>query len=72
MLDAMERARLLRDLKVRVGDVRGSEEVGHVALGTGANIRRLERGRLYIHLDWFIRSCVLGTVTKQRTGWPLG
>lgn len=48
VLDAMERARLLKDLKVRIGDVRGSEEVGHVALSTGANIRRLERGRLYI------------------------
>ncbi|OCL13730.1 hypothetical protein AOQ84DRAFT_385199 [Glonium stellatum] len=49
VLDAIERARLLKDLKVRVGDVRGGdEEVGHVAMGTGANIRKLERGRLYI------------------------
>jgi hypothetical protein len=47
MLDAMERARLLKDVRVHVGDVRGDEEVGHVAFAAGVPIRKLERGRLY-------------------------
>lgn len=46
-LDAMERARLLKDLEVYVGDVRGSDRVGHIALAAGVPIRKLERGRLY-------------------------
>lgn len=47
MLDAMERARLLKDLQVHVGDVRGEEDVGHIAFAEGPPTRRLERGRLY-------------------------
>ncbi|KAH4111389.1 hypothetical protein HBI64_005360 [Parastagonospora nodorum] len=47
MLDAMERARLLKDVQVYVGDVRGEEDVGHVALAAGVPLRKLERGRLY-------------------------
>ncbi|CAO2657462.1 Nn.00g035880.m01.CDS01 [Neocucurbitaria sp. VM-36] len=45
--DAMERARLLKDVEVHIGDVRGSEEVGHIAFATGVPLRKLERGRLY-------------------------
>jgi hypothetical protein len=47
MLDAMERARLLKDVEVTVGDVRGDAEVGHIALAAGVPLRKLERGRLY-------------------------
>jgi hypothetical protein len=47
MLDAMERARLLKDVEVSVGDVRGSEAVGHIALAAGVPVRKLERGRMY-------------------------
>lgn len=47
MLDAMERTRLLKDIPVRVGDVRGEEQVGHIALAAGIPVRKLERGRLY-------------------------
>jgi hypothetical protein len=47
MLDAMERARLLKDVRVHVGDVCGDEEVGHVAFAAGVPLRKLERGRLY-------------------------
>jgi hypothetical protein len=47
MLDAMERARLLKDVEVSVGDVRGDEDVGHIALAAGVPLRKLERGRLY-------------------------
>ncbi|KAF2270982.1 hypothetical protein CC78DRAFT_573352 [Lojkania enalia] len=46
-LDAMERARLLRDVDVYVADVRGNEDVGHIALAAGVPLRKLERGRLY-------------------------
>ncbi|KAB8606216.1 hypothetical protein FH972_025847 [Carpinus fangiana] len=31
-LDGMERARLLRDIRIKIADVKGSDEVGHVAL----------------------------------------
>jgi hypothetical protein len=47
MLDAMERARLLRGVQVHVADVRGDEQVGHIALAAGVPLRKLERGRLY-------------------------
>ncbi|RMZ72282.1 ATP binding [Pyrenophora seminiperda CCB06] len=47
MLDAMERARLLRDVEVHVADVRGDDNVGHIAFAAGTPLRKLERGRLY-------------------------
>jgi hypothetical protein len=47
MLDAMERARLLKDVEVCIADVRGDEDVGHIALAAGVPLRRLERSRLY-------------------------
>ncbi|KAJ4340225.1 hypothetical protein N0V95_007545 [Ascochyta clinopodiicola] len=47
MLDSMERARLLKDIEVRIGDVRGDEDVGHIAFAAGVPLRKLERGRLY-------------------------
>lgn len=46
-LDAMERARLLKDVEVRVGDVCGNNQVGHTAFAAGVPLRALERGRLY-------------------------
>jgi len=46
-LDAMERARLLKDVEVHVADVCGQEDVGHIAFAAGVPLRRLERGRLY-------------------------
>jgi hypothetical protein len=49
VLDAMDRARLLRDMRVTIGDVHGAGEgVGHVAFArSGPDVRRLEKGRLY-------------------------
>ncbi|KAH7406100.1 hypothetical protein DE146DRAFT_754085 [Phaeosphaeria sp. MPI-PUGE-AT-0046c] len=47
MLDAMERARLLKDVEVAVGDVYGNADIGHIALAAGVPLRKLERGRLY-------------------------
>lgn len=47
MLDSMERARLLKDVEVRIGDVCGDETVGHIAFAAGVPLRKLERGRLY-------------------------
>lgn len=47
MLDGMERARLLKDVEVCIGDVRGSEDIGHIAVAAGVPLRKLERGRLY-------------------------
>jgi hypothetical protein len=47
-LDAMERARLLKDVDVYVADVRGEENVGHIAFAAGVPLRKLERGRLYV------------------------
>tara|TARA_R110002003_G_scaffold288_15_gene18466 strand:- start:22791 stop:24353 length:1563 start_codon:yes stop_codon:yes gene_type:complete len=46
-LDAMERARLLKDVEVHVADVCGDESVGHIAFAAGVPLRKLERGRLY-------------------------
>jgi hypothetical protein len=47
MLDATERAKLLKDVEVYIGDVRGNEDVGHIALAAGVPLRKLERGRMY-------------------------
>ncbi|USP82666.1 uncharacterized protein yc1106_09940 [Curvularia clavata] len=47
-LDAMERARLLKDLEVYIGDVCGDKDVGHIALAAGTPMRKLNRGRLYL------------------------
>ncbi|KAF1913889.1 hypothetical protein BDU57DRAFT_541261 [Ampelomyces quisqualis] len=47
MLNAVERARLLKDVEVVVGDVRGDAEVGHIALAAGVPMRTLEKDRLY-------------------------
>ncbi len=47
VIDAMERARVLQDLPVQVGDICGAEDVGHIAFTSGANIRRLEMNRAY-------------------------
>jgi hypothetical protein len=47
VLDAMDRARILFDLRVSVADVRGGFDVGHVAFTSGTNVRRLEKGRRY-------------------------
>lgn len=46
-MDAMERARLLKDVKVYIGDVRGNDDTGHIAMASGVPLRKLERGRLY-------------------------
>ncbi|KAG9187643.1 hypothetical protein G6011_05514 [Alternaria panax] len=46
-LDAPERARLLRDVQVHVADVRGNDDVGHIAFAAGVPLRKLEKGRLY-------------------------
>lgn len=46
-MDAMERARLLKDIDFQVGDVRGEDEIGRVAFSAGVPLRKLERGRLY-------------------------
>jgi hypothetical protein len=47
-MDAMERARLLKDVKVYIGDVQGDADVGHIAMAAGVPLRKLERGRLYL------------------------
>lgn len=47
MLDAMERARLLKDVELYLADVRGNDDIGHIALAAGIPLRKLERGRLY-------------------------
>lgn len=51
-LDGEERARLLKDLKVQLGDVREEDKVGYIALrggvsGQTARTGRVGRGRLY-------------------------
>jgi hypothetical protein len=48
-LDGMERARLLRDVRVRVGDVSGGSSVGTVAFVAAKDVetRALERRRHY-------------------------
>lgn len=46
-LDAMERAKLLKDVEVCVGDVHGDRDIGHIAFSAGMPVRKLWRGRLY-------------------------
>ena len=46
-LSAADRARLLAFLKVRLGDVKGADSVGKVALARSADTHPLMRGRLY-------------------------
>jgi hypothetical protein len=51
-LDASDRARLLRNQKVRFGDVNGEKEVGSLAIASfhdieGARVRSVRKGRLY-------------------------
>jgi hypothetical protein len=47
VLDAMDRARLLQDVRVRIGDVKGAGDVGRIAFTNPSNTRRLEKGRMY-------------------------
>jgi hypothetical protein len=47
-LEAMDRARALRNEKVYIGDVLGGRDVGNIAFAkSGGMIRRLEKGRKY-------------------------
>lgn len=47
-IDGLDTARLLGDVVVAVGDVKGENEVGHVAFAsTDTGVRRLDRERLY-------------------------
>jgi hypothetical protein len=45
VLDAMHRARLVRDLHVCVSDVEGGNSVGRIAFTSAKNVRALEDGR---------------------------
>ncbi|KAK5007153.1 hypothetical protein LTR28_005626 [Elasticomyces elasticus] len=47
-IDAMDRARSLKNLWVRIGDVEGKSEVGHIAFTAGIQTRRLEKDREYL------------------------
>jgi hypothetical protein len=47
VLGSTERVRLLRDVRVMVGDVSGDGHVGKIALGLAGNVDRLSRRRLY-------------------------
>ena len=46
-LDAIERARILRDLPVRIGDTKKSEEVGHLALTTAQGCESMNGQKRY-------------------------
>ena len=49
-LDGLERARLLKGLKVKLKDVAPDDEVGHIAFGCGGAFETgelMKRGRLY-------------------------
>ena len=48
-IDGISRARYLKDIKVKLGDVAIDDDVGHVAIGTlnTQNIATLRHGRLY-------------------------
>lgn len=46
-LDTDTRAKLLRDMRVRLGDVAGGESVGMVGVGRTSEVRPLTKGRLY-------------------------
>jgi hypothetical protein len=48
VLDAMDRARAMIDVRVGIGDVCGNERVGLVAFTSITDVRRLEKGRAYI------------------------
>jgi hypothetical protein len=45
-LDGLERARLLRDLKVQVGDVKWEEDKGHIAFRTVESAGEFKRGKV--------------------------
>jgi hypothetical protein len=47
-LDAMQRVRLLGNMRVKFGDVRGDEEVGRLAFTLDSDTRALEKGRKYV------------------------
>jgi hypothetical protein len=47
VLDAMDRACILFDLPVSVIDVRGGNDVGHLAFTSHDNVRILKKGRKY-------------------------
>lgn len=53
MRDGFQRARLLRDLKIKLGDSKGYEQIGHVVIssveGADHEIRHisLQKGRFY-------------------------
>ncbi len=47
LLDAMGRARALKNVRVVVGDVQGTEPVGRIAFTTGLDVQTLHKGRLY-------------------------
>lgn len=40
-LDSIDRGRLLKDLRVEIGDVRGDDEIGYIAFTSGMETRRL-------------------------------
>jgi hypothetical protein len=49
-LDSADRSRLLKNIKVRYGDVAPDSEVGHIAIGSvgeGRTVNLLQKGRLY-------------------------
>lgn len=46
-LDGDKRSRLMRDLRVRLGDRRPGEEVGSVVIGQAFQVGELREGRLY-------------------------
>jgi hypothetical protein len=49
-LDGYERTRLLRSLRVRLGDVKPDQGIGHIALATldrEEKVERMKKGRLY-------------------------
>jgi hypothetical protein len=49
-LDSSDRSRLLKDLKVKLGDVMPDEDIGHLAVGTmvdGQVVDDVRKGRLY-------------------------
>ncbi len=47
VLNGMARARLLKDMSVKIGDTQGTAAVGHIAFTSGVTVRRLKKGRMY-------------------------
>lgn len=45
-LDGSDRARLMKNLYAKYGDVASEQEIGYIAIGSG-NVAKLQRGRLY-------------------------